>query len=108
VPIPYGYTRGTPGDPSERIAWLKEAIEAIEDGLATAAVTIQYNDAGQLQTLGRLDAEMRLRQLYVQYAKLTGDDELLRQVQNNPRFIRGIGMIGYRSPGASGPFGYVP
>lgn len=105
MPIPYGHTRGSA---AEQIAWLKDAIEAIEDGLGAAAVTIQYNDAGQMQTLNRLDAEMRLRQFYVRYAKLTGDDELLRQVQNNPRFIRMIGTIGYTAPGASGPFGYVP
>ena len=105
MPIPYGHTRGSA---AERIAWLKEAIEAIEDGLAAAAVTIQYQDAGQMQMLNRLDAEMRLRQFYVQYAQLTGDAELLRQVRNNPRFIRFVGTLGYESPGASGPFGYVP
>lgn len=105
MPIPYGYTRGSP---AERTAWLKEAIEAIEDGLATAAQTISYPNAGDVATLSRVDAEMRLRQLYVQYAQVTGDDELLKQVRNNPRFIRGIGTVGYQSPGASGPFGYVP
>lgn len=104
MPIPYGYTRGSPAD---RTAWLKEAIEAIEDGLATAAQTISYPNAGDLATLSRLDAEMRLRQFYVQYAKLIGDDDLLRQVQNNPRFIRAVGVVGYESPGASGPYGYV-
>ncbi|WP_375453456.1 hypothetical protein [uncultured Methylobacterium sp.] len=105
MPIPYGYTRGAPG---ERVAWLKEAIEAIEDGLATAAQTISYPNAGDLATLSRVDAEMRLRQLYVQYAKLTGDDDLLRQVQNNPRFIRMVGTFGYSRPGAAGGWGYVP
>ncbi len=48
MPIPYGHTRGSA---AEQIAWLKDAIEAIEDGLGAAAVTIQYNDAGQMQTL---------------------------------------------------------
>ena len=50
MPIPYGHTRGSA---AEQIAWLKDAIEAIEDGLGAAAVTIQYNHASALADHGR-------------------------------------------------------
>lgn len=104
MPIPFGYTRGN-GDPSERLAWLKETIEAIEDAYGSGADSVSYPNAGAVENLSRADMESRLRQLYVQYAQLTGDAELLRQVQANPRFIRLVGTIGYRQPGAAGNWG---
>lgn len=102
MPIPYGYTRG---NTAARIAYLKESIEAIEDGYTAGSDVIEYPNAGRMEQLKRADAEGRLRQLYVQYAQLTGDASLLAQVQTGPRFVRVVGTPNYH-PGAYGPYGW--
>lgn len=107
MPIPWGYTRGN-GDPEARKAWLKETIETIEDAWTSGAASVSYPNAGAVENLHRADMESRIRQLFVQYAKLTGDAALMAEVRMNPRWIRLIGMVGYTSPGASGGWGYVP
>jgi len=102
VPIPYGYTRG---NTAARIAYLKESIEAIEDGYTAGSDVIEYPNAGRLEQLKRADAEGRLRQLYTQYAKLIGDKDLLAEVQTGPRFVRVVGTPNY-VPGFYSPFGF--
>lgn len=106
MPIPFGYTRGKRLGASARIEWLEEAIEGLEDGLRVPGDRVSYREAGEVQSLGRNDALTRLQQFYVEFAKLTGDAELLAMVQQGPRFVRVVATVGYRSPGILGGWGY--
>lgn len=76
---------------STRIAYLKETIKALEDGYDSGALVLEYSNAGRLEQCNRIDYEARIRQFYVQYAKLTDDAEFLKQVQNNIRNVRVVG-----------------
>ncbi|MEL6061855.1 MULTISPECIES: hypothetical protein [unclassified Methylobacterium] len=92
--LPIGYTRG-----EKRVQFLREAIEAIEDGLATAAGRISYPNAGEMDTLSRADAIARLRLLYATYAQVTNDPVLAREASTGATLIRVISGRGYRGGG---------
>lgn len=101
MPLPLGFTRG-----ADRVPWLKDAIEAIEDGYVSGAEDIEYPNAGRMVSLKRTDALSRLHELYVQYATATGNAALLKECQRNPRFIRVVGTPGYTGNQFGNGWGY--
>lgn len=93
--LPLGTTR----DPVERRRFLVEAIQALEEGLATAATKISYPNAGEMETLSRSEAVARLRLFLANLAELDGDAALAAKVTPAATLIRVFSARGYRSRG---------
>lgn len=90
---------GTTLPPAERRAFLVEAIQALEQGLATPAATIEYPNAGRMESLTRADAVSRLRLFISNLAELDGDAALAARVSPAATMIRVFSGRGYRQRG---------